>query len=147
MLPEIFRLGLLQRIDDDHALLLGQVDTLFNGSPTNSVHPDYPLRITTLAPDTTQFDQFLKDHAQSFISWLWQIVDETKIAYAFIAPESYAAYYVEGKITSELVFRQVGHLIATGTVEIVHPVMFFAEHLGQVIPALWRRKHLGILLM
>lgn len=129
LLSEIINSGLLHVIDDDEASILGQINCFFR-EVINQEVPSCPLRIVKLELDNAQIEQFLQSNGQAFISWLKQLVQEHDIAYAFIGGGSYAAYYEEGGITSEMVFKQVGHLIETGKVEIVHPVMFYSERLG-----------------
>jgi hypothetical protein len=129
LLDEIINSGLLQLIDCEEASIVGQVNCFFSEVINQEVRSS-PLYIVKLELDDVQLEEVLQSNAQIFISWLQQLFKEHDIAYAFIGGGSYAAYYEEGGITSERVFKQVGHLIEMGTVEIVHPVMFFAQRLG-----------------
>lgn len=129
LLDEIIKAGLLQPIDDEEALILEKISCFFR-EVINQAVLSCPIRIVKLELDNAQLEEFLQSNAQAFISWLQQLFKQHDIAYAFMGGGSYAAYYEAGGITSEMVFKQVGHLIETGTVEIVHPVMFFAERLG-----------------
>jgi hypothetical protein len=133
LLSELINSGFLQIIDEQEASILGQINCFFR-EVINQEVPSCPLRIVKLELDNNQFEIFLQSNGQAFISWLKQLVQEHNIAYAFIGGGSYAAYYEEGGITSQMVFKQVGHLIETGKIEIIHPVMFFSERLGQGKP-------------
>jgi hypothetical protein len=130
LLNELIGSGLLQPIDDEEASILGQINCFFYEA-INQIVPSCPLRIVKLELDDVQLEQVLHSNSQAFISWLQETVRRLDVAYAFIAGGSSSAYYEEGGITSEKIFRQVGYLVETGTVEIVHPVMFFAERIGQ----------------
>ena len=130
LVSEIVNSGFLQPMDNEEGTIIGQVNCFFSEGINREI-PSCPLRIVKLELDDTQFETLLQSNGQAFISWMQDIVKENDIAYAFIGGGAAAAYYEEGRITSEMVFKQVGHLIETGTVEIVHPVMFFSERLGQ----------------
>ncbi len=129
ILPEIINLGLLQTIDDDEVAILGEINCFFS-EVINQIIPSCPLRIVKLELDGVQFEQFIGNSGQVFISWLKEVVKKLDIAYSFIGGGASAAYYKEGGITSEKIFRQIGNLIETGKVEIVHPVMFFSKRIG-----------------
>jgi hypothetical protein len=97
---------------------------------TNRVRTSMPLRILTLALETSEFEDILTREPASFINWLWAVCERASIAYAFMSPGSYAAYYQAGGITAEKVFSQVGELVEKGDIRFVHPLMFFAERAG-----------------
>lgn len=129
LLDEIIKSGLLKPIDNEEALILEKISCFFR-EVINQVVPSCPIRIVKLELDDVQLEKFLQYNPQIFISWLEQLFKQHNIAYAFIEDSQYSSYHETEGITSRMVFEQIGHLIEMGTVEIVHPVMFFAERLG-----------------
>ncbi|HLO88302.1 MAG TPA: hypothetical protein VK203_25315 [Nostocaceae cyanobacterium] len=130
LVNQIIESGFLQPIDEDEAYILGQINCFFREVINREV-PSCPLCILKLEIDNNQLEQVLNSKAQLFISWLEAVCKQHDIAYAFIGGGSYAAYYEEARLNSEIVFKQVGHLIESGKLEIIHPVMFFSARIGQ----------------
>jgi len=130
LLPEIINSAFLEAVNDDEALILRQITCFFDEFINQAVSSS-PLRVVKLELDNVQFERFLKSYAQEFILWLQEIVEKLDIVYAFLGGGSSSSYYEEGKITSEIIFKQVGYLVENGVVEIVHPVMFFSERIGK----------------
>lgn len=130
LLSEIINSGFLEDVNDDEALILKQV-TCFFGEVINQEVSSCPLRIVKLELDSAQLEQLLKSNAQEFILWLQEIIKMLDPAYVFLGGGSSSSYYEVGGITSEIIFKQIGYLIETGVVEIVHPVMFFSKRIGK----------------
>jgi hypothetical protein len=110
-------------------VLLGRAP-FFVGEAENHSLPSCPLSVVTLELDDAAFEALLRQDPASFTEWIWRVAAQVDIAYAFIPGGGDIEYREGDRLTSEVTFERLGHLIATGSVDVVHPLMFFAERLG-----------------
>lgn len=92
------------------------------------------LSLVQFAPEDGRFDAFLRARGGDFVSWLWEAVAKTKVLYAFIPGGGDYKYYEDGVATDQFAWTQLGELVGTGQVRVVHPLMMFAQRLGHGRP-------------
>jgi hypothetical protein len=126
---ELVALGLMEPAESSMIRLPFNVYADWSES-TNRARADTPVQVLAMTLNSGTFEAELRVQPAAFVDWLWSVADRATIAYAFMSAGSYAAYYEAGGISSEMVFHQVGDLVATGEVRFAHPVMFLAERLG-----------------
>ena len=130
LLPEMFSSGVLQAEDDNTAQVAGQVRCIYR-EYENREYAAYPLTVVKLALDDPQFERMLQSKAQVFLLWLWHLLEQHNVIYAFMGGgSSYEGYYDKVRITDKIVYPQIGELVAKGTVKFAHPVMFFSNSIA-----------------
>lgn len=138
ILPNLFAAKLLSTDVEDEAVAFDSV-TCYYAEKLNTAYPLQPVRVVALEFDNDGFEQMLNTNASTFFQWLKEVIYVTNPAYLFMDGGASSAYYAVGKIKSEQVFRQVGHLINAGQIEIIHPLMYFAPRLGDGLYAVVRQ--------
>lgn len=96
----------------------------------NELRSSCPLSVVELALGDSQFAALLSERPDSFIEWLWLAVSEVGVAYAFIPGGGDFPYYEQGRRTDAVTVEQLGELVETGAVRVVHPLMLFAARTG-----------------
>jgi len=126
--------------EEDRIQLLRRAPAFFR-QVQNRAYPSCPLQIVSFDLDVDPFEQLLMQESRLFLDWLWRVAEVCNLACAFMPGGGDFKYYVRGRTTDEVIFWQLGELVETGNVEIVHPVMYFAERLGvahrQAVQARW----------
>ena len=126
---DLTRAGLIRVQPNDVVELLGiQMDVSFNDREGG-----FGL-IRLYPPDDPSFDKFLAEKGDELLAWFWRALSDAKLLYAFIPGGGDYPYYEDGIRTDQLVWRQLGELFQTGRVRIAHPLMMFAERLGNGAP-------------
>lgn len=129
IISELFAAGTLKDTSKKTAIILDEVKCLYN-EYINREYEGCPLFVVELSLDDRQIENLLNKDAQKFISWLWEILERHNIAYAFMGGGSYSECHDNFSISGESAFRQMGSLVSKGNILIAHPVMFFAEWIG-----------------
>lgn len=129
LLPELKSTGIIGPAGEDSGYIFGKIRCDFQ-ERRNDSDPSTPLQVVTIWLQDNDVNALLREDPAQLIDGLWKVAEETKIVYAFIGASSDATYFEIGKLTMEQVLSQVGRIVKQGQVEIVHPVMFFAERVG-----------------
>jgi hypothetical protein len=96
----------------------------------NELRASCPLSVVELALADSQFAALLSERPDAFIEWLWLAVSEASVAYAFIPGGGDFPYYEQGRRTDAVTVEQLGELVETGAVRVLHPLMLFAARTG-----------------
>ncbi len=96
----------------------------------NELHATCPLSVVELTLLRSQFDALLSERSGAFIEWLWCTVSAVGIAYAYIPGGGDIPYYEQGRRTDAVTVEQLGELVETGAVRVLHPLMLFAARTG-----------------
>lgn len=98
------------------------------------------LTLVEFAPEDGRFDEFLRVRGDELVSWLWTAFEKADVLYAFVPGGGDFKYYEDGVPTDQLTWTQLGELVDTGRVRVVHPLMMFATRLGHGRPCLRARE-------
>jgi hypothetical protein len=89
------------------------------------------LELLTILLDNQSFQRLLDQTPDDLIPWLWQIAETLDPACFFMPGGGDIKYFERGVRTDELTFKQLPRLVSDGEIAVVHPIMYFAERLGQ----------------
>ena len=87
-----------------------------------------------LAPNISEFERFLAERGDELVRWMWSVMEQVGLLYAFIPGGGDFKYYENGVPTDEVAWTQLPELLETGAVRVVHPLMMFAARVGHARP-------------
>jgi hypothetical protein len=92
---------------------------------------DPSLELLSILLDNHSFERLLDQAPDELIPWLWQIAENLDPACFFMPGGGDIKYFERGIQTDKLTFEQLPRLVRDGEIAVVHPIMYFAERLGQ----------------
>src|SRR5882672_10579103 len=91
---------------------------------------DPSLELLNVPLDNDAFVAFLQQTPNELVPALWHIADALDPAYVFMPGGGDIKYFERGEPTDTLTFKQLPRLVYHGEIAVVHPIMYFAERLG-----------------
>jgi hypothetical protein len=121
---DLQRAGLVRTVADEIELLG------LHCTPSIQQRPE-GVTVLELAPDSDTFERLLRERGDDLVSWLWTAIEEAGLLYAFIPGGGDFKYDEDGISIDTFQWTQLGELLETGTVRVVHPFMMFAARLAR----------------
>jgi hypothetical protein len=121
----------------DATILGGRVGCIVDASQ-NAADPSFTLETMVLYFDGPALETVLRETPSAFMDWLWSVAERLQPAVCFMMAGTDLTYFEAAQPVQSIMFRQLPELIKTGKVVAVHPIMYFAERVGE--GALCRRE-------